>query len=58
VKNACPAEIFTKMGGKSTVFELKKRYKHKSLCTINFLNNEKKMFSSPKMGGRESINIR
>ena len=52
VKSACTAENFTKMGVKSTVFELQKSYKHKRSCTINFLNNEtKKMFSHPKMGG-------
>ena len=52
VKSACTAEKFTKMGVKSTVFELHKSSKHKCLCTINFLNNEnkKKMFSPPKWG--------
>ena len=29
VKSACTAENFTKMGVKSTVFELQKSYKHK-----------------------------
>ena len=40
VKSACTIELFTKMGVKSTVLELLRSLKYKSLCTINSLKNE------------------
>ena len=56
MKSACAAEIFTKMGVKSTLFVLQKSYKHKSLCTINFLKNEtRKNVLIPQNGGRADV---
>ena len=55
VKSAYAAEIFRKIGLKSTILELQRSFKYKRSCTINFQKNEARknvLTSSDRGGGR------